>query len=216
MNTKQAAYYARVSSDRQSKANTVASQISALEKRLTDDGYKILLAMKFVDDGYSGATLIRPALEQLRDSIALGEIDTLYVHTPDRLSRKYAYQAILIEEFTAAGVSTLFLTNPPGESPEENLLLQVQGMISEYERAKIIERHRRGKLHNARNGSINVLSGAPYGYHYIRKSHEGMPARYEINFEEAVVVKRIFEWIGKERLSIGEVSRRLGEANIPT
>ena len=216
MNTKQAAYYARVSSDQQSKANTIASQISALEKRVTEDGYEILPTMKFIDDGYSGATLVRPALEQLRDSIAFGEIDILYVHTPDRLSRKYAYQAILIEEFSTAGVDTQFLTNPAGESPEENLLLQVQGMIAEYERAKIIERHRRGKLHNARNGSINVLSGAPYGYHYIRKSHDGIPARYEINFEEAVVVKRIFEWIGRKRLSIGEVSRRLGEANIPT
>jgi len=210
------ALYARVSSDQQSKANTIGSQIAALEKTIAEDGHQLPPDMRFVDDGYSGATLVRPALERLRDCAALGEIDVLYVHAPDRLSRKYAYQAILIEEFTASGVGIHFVTNPPGETPEENLLLQVQGMIAEYERAKIIERHRRGKLHNARNGSVNVLSGAPYGYHYIRKSHDGMPARYEINFQEAVIVKRIFEWIGKQRLSIGEVSRRLTQSGIPT
>jgi len=217
MNTNEnVAFYARVSSDHQSKANTIASQISALEKKLTEDGHQILPDMKFIDDGYSGATLVRPALERLRDCAALGGIDTLYVHAPDRLSRKYAYQAILIEEFTIAGVHINFLTNPPSENPEANLLLQVQGMIAEYERAKIIERHRRGKIHNAKSGSVNVLSGAPYGYHYHRKSREGLPARYEINFEEAVVVKRIFDWIGKQRLSIGEVCRQLGEMGIPT
>ena len=107
------ALYARVSSDQQSKANTIASQIAALEQRAEKDKKVIHLDMKFIDEGFSGATLVRPALERLRDCAAMGEIEILYVHAPDRLSRKHAYQAILIEEFTALGIEVIFLTNPP-------------------------------------------------------------------------------------------------------
>ena len=148
--------------------------------------------MSFIDNGHSGATLIRPELERLRDKAAQGDIDYLYIHSPDRLARKYAYQAILIEEFMSAGVEIKFLNQPPGHSPEDNLLLQVQGMISEYERAKILERSRRGKLHQAKKGSVNVLGGAPYGFRYIPKTREGLPAQYNIDFTEARVVKKYF------------------------
>lgn len=118
-------------------------------------------------------------------SAAAGVVDRLYIHSPDRLSRKYAYQALLLEEFAAQGVEVIFLNHANGETSEDNLLLQVQGMIAEYERAKIIERQRRGKLHRARNGSVNVLAGAPYGYEYVRKQLDGTPAHYRINFTEA-------------------------------
>ena len=89
--------------------------------------------------------------------------------TPDRLARSYAYQVLLLEEFRRGGVEVVFLNRPIGRSPEEDLLLQVQGMMAEYERAKIAERSRRGKRHAARGGSVNVLSGAPYGYRYVGK-----------------------------------------------
>ncbi len=92
----------------------------------------------------------------------------------------------------------------------------MQGMIAEYERAKIIERHRRGKLHRAKGGSVNVLSTAPYGYTYIRKQVDGEPAQYVINLQQAKTVRQVFHWIGVERLSIGEVCRRLSETDIPT
>ena len=117
--------------------------------------------------------MIRPGLERLRDQAAAGAIDRLYVLDPDRFSRKYAYQVLILEELTRCGVEVVFLQPPPpAAAPEENLLLQVQGMIAEYERAKILERSRRGKQHAARRGSVNVLSGAPYGYRYISK-HDG-------------------------------------------
>ena len=129
--------------------------------------------MQFLDEGYSGATLVRPALERLRDVVASGSVDRRYVHSPDRLARTYAYQVLLVDEFRRAGVEVWFLNRALGQSPEDDLLLQVQGMIAEYERAKIIERHRRGKRHAARVGAVNVLSGAPYGYHYVPK-YEGV------------------------------------------
>ncbi|MGF6971903.1 hypothetical protein QFZ94_000330 [Paraburkholderia sp. JPY465] len=77
------------------------------------------------------------------------------------------HQALLMEEFSSCGVQVVFLNHAIGTTPEESLLLQMQGMIAEYERAKIAERHRRGKLHGAKRGTVNVLSGAPYGYRYI-------------------------------------------------
>src|SRR5262245_25651326 len=207
-----AAIYARVSSEQQAAAHTIASQVAALRERVALDGLVLPDTMQFLDEGYSGATLVRPALERLRDVIAAGAIDRLYVHSPDRLARKYAYQVLLVDEFQRMGVEVVFLNRELGRSPEDDLLLQVQGMMAEYERAKIVERHRRGKLHAARAGVVNVLSGAPYGYRYIDKHMGGGQARYEILPDEARVVRQVFDWVGRDRLSIGEVCRRLTHA----
>jgi len=212
MKTLQAAIYARVSTDRQAEAHTIASQVAALRERVAADGFTLSEAMAFLDDGYSGTTLVRPALERFRDLAAAGAVDRLYVHSPDRLARKYAYQVLLVDELSRLGVEVIFLNRELGRSPEDDLLLQVQGMMAEYERAKIVERHRRGKLHAARSGVLNVLSGAPYGYHYVSKQAGGGQARYEMVPDEARVVRQVFAWVGRERLSIGEVCRRLTQA----
>src|SRR5438874_7680622 len=212
MRTIKAAIYARVSSERQATAHTIASQLAALRERVAADGYALPEAMQFLDDGYSGTTLVRPALERLRDLVAAGAVDRLSIHSPDRLARKYAYQVLLVDEFQRMGVEVVFLNRELGRSPEDDLLLQVQGMMAEYERAKIVERHRRGKLHAARAGVVNVLSGAPYGSRYIDKHSGGGHARYEVHADEARVVRQVFAWVGRDRLSIGEVCRRLTQA----
>src|SRR3954469_12965745 len=212
-----AGIYARVSSEQQSKDQTIASQVAALRERVRQDGLTLHEEMCFLDEGHSGSTLLRPALERLRDQAAAGALDRLYVHSPDRLARKYAYQVLLLDELKRQGVEVIFLNREIGRSPEEDLLLQVQGMVAEYERAKILERSRRGKLHAARRGSPNVLGGAPYGYRYIsrRESGDG-EASYQVVEEEAAVVRHIFRWVGQERCSIGEVCRRLRQAGIPS
>jgi site-specific DNA recombinase len=212
MNPTQGAIYARVSSEQQAETHTIASQVAALRERVAADGLTVSAAMQFLDEGYRGATLVRPALERLRDVVASGSVDRLYVHSPDRLARKYAYQVLLVDEFRRAGVEMIFLNRALGQSPEDDLLLQVQGMIAEYERAKIIERHRRGKRHAARVGAVNVLSGAPYGYRYVTKYEGGGQARYEIISDEARIVRQVFAWVGHDRLTIGEVCRRLTQA----
>ena len=204
-----AALYARVSSEQQAKENTVASQVDALQQRIKTDRLTCDDELRFIDDGYSGGTLVRPALERLRDLAAAGGLDCVYVHSPDRLARKYAYQVLLVDELRQCGVELIFLNRQIGTSPEEDLLLQVQGMVAEYERAKILERSRRGKRHAARRGAVNVLSGAPYGYRYMSKHEGDGEAKYQIVFEEACVVQRIFAWVGVDRLSIGEACRRL-------
>ncbi len=211
-----AALYARVSSERQAQAQTIASQVEALRDRLTQDNLTAAPELSFVDDGYSGASLIRPALERLRDMAAVGAFDRLYVHSPDRLSRKYAYQVLLIDELRRCGIEVVFLNHPPGRSPEEHLLLQVQGMLAEYERANIMERSRRGKLHAARQGWVNPIGKAPYGYRYVRDSQIGGHAQYEILLEQARIVYQMFQWVGYDRLALQAVCRRLHKQGIPT
>jgi site-specific DNA recombinase len=211
-----AALYARVSSKQQTEANTIASQLDALRARIGADGLELETELAFIDEGYSGGTLLRPALERLRDQAAAGSFDRLYVHSPDRLARNYPYQVLLVEELQRQGIDIVFLNHAIGQTPEENLLLQVQGMMAEYERAKILERSRRGKRHAANCGSVNVLSGAPYGYRYLGKYEGGGQARYEIIEEQAEVVRLIFCWVAMERCSIGAVCRRLQEKGIPS
>ncbi len=212
----QVAIYARVSSEQQAGAGTIASQVAALHDRIRQDGLVLDEGLSFSDDGYSGATLVRPALERLRDLAAAGGLDRLYVHSPDRLARKYAYQVVLMEEFRRAGVAVVFLNRAVAETPEDELLLQVQGMVAEYERAKLEERCRRGKLHVARQGSVNVLAKAPYGYRYVTKAEGGGQARYEVVPEEARVIQQVFTWVGRDRLALNEVCRRLQQQGVPT
>jgi site-specific DNA recombinase len=176
MMNKPAAIYARVSSDRQKENHTIASQTAALIEHAEANGYTVPAEWVFQDEGYSGANLVRPGLEALRDLAAEGEIRAALVYSPDRLSRKYAYQVLLAEELSRCGVELVFLKAPAGTSPEDQLLVQFQGMIAEYERAQIIERSRRGKRHKAHEGVVNVLSGAPYGYRYLLRSGSNHPA----------------------------------------
>jgi site-specific DNA recombinase len=133
-----------------------------------------------------------------------------------RTAWHYAYQVLLLDEWQRRGIEVVFLNRPLGKSPEDDLLLQVQGIVAEYERAKIMERSRRGKKHAAQSGSLNVMSGAPFGYRYVTVSEGGGQARFEPVAEHARVVQQIFSWIGRDRCSLAEVCRRLQKAGTPT
>jgi len=213
MTTIRAAFYARVSGEQQAAAHTIESKIAALSERASNDGTAVPPQRRFVDDGYSGASLIRPALDRLRDLVSVGAIDRIYVHSPDRLARNYAYQVLLLDEWRRRSVDLVFLNRPLGKSPEDDLLLQVQDIVAEYERAKIMERSRRGKKHAAQNGSLNVMSGAPFGYRYVSAGEGSGQARFEPVAEQAKVVQQIFSWIGRDRCSLSEVCRRLHETS---
>ena len=212
MTTIRAAFYARVSSEQQATAHTIESQTAALSERARGDGTPVPPERQFVDDGYSGATLLRPALDRLRDLATVGAVDRIYVHSPDRLARNYAYQVLLLDEWRRRGVELVFLNRPLGQSPEDDLLLQVQGIVAEYERAKIMERSRRGKKHSAQSGSLSVMSNAPFGYRYVSVREGGGQARFEPVAEQARIVQQIFSWIGWDRCSLAEVCRRLQKA----
>ena len=210
-----AAIYAWVSSEKQREENTIASQTAALIEFAKTHELEVPKEWVFEDEGYSGATLERPGLERVRDLAAEGQIQVVLVYSPDRLSRKYAYQILLTEELARHGVETLFVNAPQGATAEDQLVVQFQGMIAEYERAQIMERYRRGKRHRAKSGEVSVMSGAPYGYRYIRKT-EDAPASYTVIEAEARVVQRIYDMYTVEGLSIGAITRRLNEQRIPT
>ncbi|MBC2586876.1 recombinase family protein [Rhodococcus aetherivorans] len=210
-----AVIYARVSSARQKKDETIASQTAALRAHAEQLGLEVPEEWVFEDEGHSGATLIRPALERLRDVVAGVGVEVVLCYSPDRLARKFAYQALLIEEFARAGTRVQFVRGPSGDSPEDQLLVQFQGMFAEYEKAQILERYRRGKTHRAKTGSVNVLSGAPFGYRYVRKGdHAG--AAYEVVEHEAVLVSELFRRYADEGVSIAELARWLTEQGVPT
>ncbi len=211
-----AAIYARVSSERQRQDETIQSQTVELHELAAQRGLSVPEDLVFEDEGFSGATLTRPALERLRDRAAEGAFELLLCHAPDRLARRYAYQVLLLEEFQRVGVEVCFAKEPERDAtPEHELLRQFQGMIAEYERAQIRERTRRGKLHRARTGHQAVLSCAPYGYRYVKKSDhsEGF---WEIDSVQAEVVREVFERYINDGVSIGELARWLSDRGVRT
>ena len=210
-----AAIYARVSSARQKKDQTIGSQTAALRAHAAQNRLEVPAEWVFEDEGHSGATLVRPALEALRDLAAQGCLDVVLCYSPDRLARKFAYQALLIEEFARAGVRVEFVNGPRGDSPEDQLLVQFQGMFAEYEKAQLMERYRRGKAYRARSGSVNVLGGAPFGYRYVRKTPES-GACYEIIGHEAVLVAEMFRRYADDGASIADLARWLTSQGIAT
>ncbi|MDI6768629.1 MAG: recombinase family protein [Anaerolineales bacterium] len=167
------------------------SQVAELEKYAQEKGLRLSKEFYFLDQAISGAQLPRPALDRLRDLAVEGLFDTVLCLSPDRLSRKYAHQWILVEELKRSGVSVIFVNQPPVEdNPQGQLLLGIQGLFAEYERALITECLRRGKLYRIRRGDL-VNPVAPYGYRYIPVS-EPNGGRWEEHPIEAAVVRHIF------------------------
>jgi site-specific DNA recombinase len=203
----QIARYARVSTERQEREQTIESQIATLKAWIADHAHALKPEHVFTDPGYSGARLDRPGLDRLRDAAHEGEVDGVVVLTPDRLARKYAYQMLLLDEFKRAGCAVIFVQHPISEDPNDQLLLQIQGAVAEYERAVLSERFRRGKLQKARNG-LYPGGKAPYGYRYVPK-REGEPGHLVIDEGEADLVRMLFRWLIDERMTIRPILKRL-------
>ncbi|HZV25497.1 MAG TPA: recombinase family protein [Acidothermaceae bacterium] len=209
-----AAIYARVSSDAQAERKTIASQVDAVEDKVTAEGDD--LVARFVDDGYSGARLDRPGLDALRDQAEAGCFERVWCLTPDRLARNFAYQMLVIDELGRLGVEVRFVDAPPIENDTQaRLLVQMQGVIAEYERAHSAERQRRGKLYKVRAGEA-VFAKVPYGYRRVPRSDATGPAHLEIYEPEAQVVRRIFDDYVAGGHSIREITRRLYADGIPS
>ncbi|MEU9547368.1 recombinase family protein, partial [Streptomyces mirabilis] len=210
-----AALYARVSSTRQKQHETIDSQTACLREHAQARGWEIPEKWVFTDDGWSGASLVRPALERLRDLSAQRLVERVVCLSPDRLARNYAHQVLLVEEFTRNGTELVFIHNPVATTPEQALMVQFQGMIAEYERAQIAERTRRGKLHRARSGATSVLGRSPYGYRYLSRAEYGAAA-YAVAEAEAVVVARIFHRYAAGGISMRALARELTADQIPS
>lgn len=205
------AIYARVSSERQKEEGTIESQLAEVEKAVNTNGD--ICVKKYIDDGYSGELLERPGLDQLRNEAKKKLFTKIYVLSPDRLARKHHYAAIIMEDLARNGVELIFVNRPIGDSIEDKLLFNVQNIIAEYEKAKILDRLRRGKLFKIKQGYI-LGNTPPYGYRYVKdeKSRRGW---YEINESETQTVRLIFQYYTSEECSgLGSLRKELCRLNI--
>ena len=204
---RRAALYARVSTELQEKEQTIDSQLAAITQHADERGFRHSTALTYTDEGHSGSWLDRPALDELRDHAREGRFDVVVILCPDRLARRYAYQVLLLEELRRAGVEVHFCERPIGDSPDDQLLLQVQGAIAEYERAKMLDRCRRGRLHRARRGEL-APPRTPYGYTYAARKYGG-DGKIRIDDEEAAMVRQLFVWYAAEGATIDGTLRKL-------
>lgn len=210
---KRAIYYVRESPSLAENENTKDSQISALVERIKTDNN--IFIGGYVDNGWAGDLLARPDLDRLRDDASQSKFDVLYIFDRSRLARKYWLQELVVEELEERGIEIIFLQERKAETEEDKVLQGIKGVFFEYERAKIRERTRRGRLHLAKQGKL-VGHEAPFGYRYVRPDHNKEERWYEIVEDEAKIVNMIFQWIGNEACSLTEVRRRLHEKQIKT
>ena len=201
-----ASLYARVSTEDQAKNYSIPSQLEAMHKFASEHGLDVV--REFLDEGISGTILSRPALDELREQVRQKMVDAVIVYDPDRLSRKLAHLMVLADEFDRLGVQLNFVTQAMGQSPEDKMLFGMKGVFAEYERTKILERTTRGKLRKAKDGK-QPGGRHLYGYRLVDGKHE-------IYEEEAKIVRMIFDWLVKDRLTLYACQMRLNKFGIPS
>lgn len=199
--------YARVSTDAQAeKGYSIQTQLDACRAKAAELGATTIV--EHVDDGYSGATLDRPGLADLRAAVAEKQVDVILCYDPDRLSRNQLHQLLLIDEFERGGVEIVFVTVTYERNAEGKLLYSIRSAVAEFERAKIRERSVRGKRGKALAGKV-VMNTHPYGYEYDRERSTYVPN------ENAKIVRRIFSEVISGK-SIYEVMKQLNTEKIPS
>lgn len=207
------AIYVRVSTQHQSQKQTIEQQLDRLQQYAKTQNWEIQPEQIFRDDGYSGARLKRPGLDQLRDDVAMAKFERILVTAPDRLSRNFVHQTLLIEEFQSHGVQVEFLERPMSDDPHDQLLLQIRGAVAEYERTLIAERMRRGRLQKLQAGALLPWTHPPYGYTGDLE-HPRDATGVKINLAEAAVVCEIFNSYAQPGMSLAQLSKRLYDLGI--
>ncbi|MCP4416469.1 MAG: recombinase family protein, partial [Chloroflexi bacterium] len=207
-----AALYARVSTPNQEEEATIDSQVAAIERYIQKNSYDLPADFYFLDKAVSGARLERPSLDRLRHLASDGAFSVVVCYCPDRLSRNYPHQWVIMDELQRNGVRVEFVNQPDlGNNPQAQLLLGVQGLFAEYERAMIKERLRMGRLYKIRTGKL-MHNAPPYGYRYIPRNETG-GSYWIIEEREAEAVRQIFAWYtGEEGLTIWAITKRLNQS----
>jgi site-specific DNA recombinase len=211
------AVYGRVSTSNQENEGTIETQLSSVREHAKKNGY--IIVKEYLDEGWSGDNLVRPGLDQLRIDAKKKEWEAVLIYDPDRLARRGSWQEVVMEELKELEIDVLFVTIPQPKTDEDIIMYKMRGVFTEYERMKIKERFRLGKVRKANEGHILSTEG-PYGYTFIlKKGKRGdadfMQGHYEINKYEAQIVKKIFSWVADEGLTLRAVVRRLQELGIP-
>ena len=209
------ALYARVSTTRQAQTQTIEQQLERLRAEAGARGWAVDEALVYRDDGYSGASLSRPALDRLRDRAALADVDVVLVAAPDRLARNYVHQMLLLEELGRRGCRVEFLDRPMSQDPHDQLLLQIRGAVAEYERCLVADRLRRGRLARLRAGTLLPWTQAPWGYR-VAPDRPRDPAGVRVEPAEGVLVAQLFDWYLEPRATLCGVAKRLSDLGVPT
>jgi len=204
------AVYGRVSSSAQEQEGTIETQLSAVNEFANKNGYVIV--QKYIDEGWSGDSIARPALDQLRMDAKKKIWSAVLIYDPDRLARRYSYQELVMDELREAGIEVIFVTVSAPKNSEDKILYGVRGLFAEYERAKIAERFRLGKVRKANEGNI-IVSEAPYGYNFVVRTAEKQ-GYYEINEVEAQIVRMIFSWVADDGMTLRGVVKKLQELSV--
>lgn len=204
------AIYARVSTSNQENEGTIETQLSAIKQFSKEKGYTIV--QEYLDNGWSGDSLARPSLDQMREDSKKKIWEAVLAYDPDRIARRYSYQELIMDELREAGTEVLFVTTSSPKNSEDKILHGVRGLFAEYERAKIAERFRLGKLRKIKEGHI-LVSEPLYGYKYVCKENN-THGYYEINPDEARIMKMIFEWVANDRMTLRGVVKKLRDLNI--
>ena len=210
---KRVGLYARVSPGRGEQELTIESQLAAIDAHVAAMGLTVDPAHRYIDNGWLSESLLRPGLEALRDAVASGSLDCVVIYDPDRLSRRFVDQQVVLEEIERKHVEVRFIVGGVARTDEERMLLQMRGVFAEYEHCKIRERTRRGKLFKARAGALPGWPNPPYGYRYL-PAKKPASASVVVDPGEAAIVRQIFEWIGVEGLRLRQVAHRLKRQGI--
>ena len=207
------AVYVRVSTQRQAQTQTIEQQLDSLRNYHEAQGWPWQEDHIFRDDGYSGAKLRRPGLERLREQVGRAAFDRVVITAPDRLARNYVHQMLLIEEFERGGCQVEFVDRPMSHDPHDQLLLQIRGAVSEYERSLIAERMRRGRRQKYLAGGLLPWTRAPYGYR-VDPAHPRDPAGVRLEPTEAAVVAELFSSYLQEGKSLKAVTQHLMDLGV--
>ena len=209
------AVYVRVSPLRQAQAQTYEQQLERFKAHVHGQGGALPPPNIFIDDGYSGSSLKRPALDRLRDQVAAAEFDRGLITSPDRLARNYVPQGLLLEELQRTGCQVEFLDRPMTEDPHDQLLLPIRGAVAEYERTLMTDRMRRGRLAKLRAGLLLPWTHPPYGYR-VDPEHPRDPAGVRVDPAEAAMVAELFSTYLQESPRLFDLARALCAQGIPS
>ena len=213
---KTAAIYMRVSTQNQEEEQTIENQQIELLARIAKDGVILPPENIYADDGWPGSTLERPALDEMRQDAKFGKFEVLYFYDRGRVARKMMLQEIVFDDLRGLSIELIGLHDINGVSAEEVLMGQVIGLFHEYERIKIADRMRIGKLRKVKENQKLLGYNPKYGYNYLHRIKNGPKARdaaFVINPEQAKVVSMIFEF-SAQGLSKYSIRTKLFELGI--
>lgn len=205
---KRAAIYARVSTLRQEQEETIEAQLGAIKERISQDQMSLVTDCIYKDEGYSGSLIDRPALDRLRKDSQKDLFDVVYVFDYGRLSRELTDLMIVKDDIERNTQVISLFERITGDPATDRLLMQIMGAVHEYEKKKISQRFHNGKIQKAKRGEL-VGYNAKYGYKYDKEL-----GSFTVHEPEALVVRKVFNWVGVEGKSAYAVIRLLEEVGI--